>query len=74
MVVLKHPGQIHAGYSLVINCRTSHISCRFDKLIAKYDRRSGQKLEANPEFIKVISKLLNWDMSLVNLAALYDKL
>ncbi len=52
VVLLNHPNQIHAGYSPVIDCHTAHVACRFNKLIAKFDRRSGKKLEDNPEFLK----------------------
>uniref|UniRef100_A0A8D2BRP3 Tr-type G domain-containing protein n=1 Tax=Sus scrofa TaxID=9823 RepID=A0A8D2BRP3_PIG len=29
VIVLNHPGQIHAGYSPVLDCHTAHISCKF---------------------------------------------
>ena len=50
--MLKHPNQIGAGYTPVLDCHTAHIACRFDQLIAKIDRRSGRVLEENPPFLK----------------------
>merc|ERR1712038_1392147 len=52
VIVLNHPGQIHAGYQPVLDCHTAHIACKFGELIEKIDRRSGKKLEDNPKFIK----------------------
>jgi len=52
VIILNHPGQISAGYSPVIDCHTAHISCRFQDLIEKIDRRSGQVIEAAPKALK----------------------
>jgi len=52
VIVLNHPGEIHAGYSPVLDCHTAHIACKFDELQEKLDRRSGKKLEDNPKFVK----------------------
>ena len=52
MIVLNHPGQIHAGYAPVLDCHTAHIACKFSELKEKIDRRSGKKLEDNPKFVK----------------------
>lgn len=52
VIVLNHPGQIHAGYSPVLDCHTAHISCKFAELREKMDRRSGKKLEDNPKALK----------------------
>ncbi|WP_411026595.1 EF-Tu/IF-2/RF-3 family GTPase, partial [Salmonella sp. s54395] len=27
VIILNHPGQIHAGYSPVLDCHTAHIAC-----------------------------------------------
>jgi len=61
VIVLNHPGQIHAGYSPVLDCHTAHIACKFDELREKIDRRSGKKLEDNPKMIK------SGDAAMVNL-------
>ena len=29
LVVMDHPGQIHAGYTPVLDCHTCHIACKF---------------------------------------------
>ncbi|CAD7673137.1 unnamed protein product [Nyctereutes procyonoides] len=29
VIVLNHPGQIHAGYTPVLDCHTAHIPCKF---------------------------------------------
>jgi elongation factor 1-alpha len=52
VIVMNHPGEIHAGYSPVLDCHTAHIACKFEELIEKIDRRSGKKLEDNPKMIK----------------------
>lgn len=52
VIVLNHPGQIHAGYAPVIDCHTAHIACKWAKLCQKIDRRSGKILEEEPKMIK----------------------
>mmetsp|Transcript_12584 Transcript_12584/g.14160 ORF Transcript_12584/g.14160 Transcript_12584/m.14160 type:complete len:450 (-) Transcript_12584:113-1462(-) len=52
VIVLNHPGQIHAGYAPVIDCHTAHIACKWAKLCQKIDRRSGKILEESPKMIK----------------------
>ena len=52
VIILNHPGQIHAGYSPVLDCHTSHIACKFDELLKKVDRRSGKELEDAPKMVK----------------------
>merc|ERR1711970_478177 len=52
VIILNHPGQIHAGYAPVLDCHTAHIACKFKELIEKIDRRSGKKLEDNPKMVK----------------------
>jgi len=52
VIILNHPGEIRKGYSPVLDCHTAHIACRFEELKEKIDRRSGKKLEDNPERVK----------------------
>lgn len=46
--MLNHPGKIKVGYAPVLDCHTTHVSCRFAELKEKLDRRSGKKLEDSP--------------------------
>merc|ERR1711934_1329994 len=52
VIVLNHPGQIHAGYAPVLDCHTSHIACKFQKIRSKVDKRNGKVIEEEPQFIK----------------------
>merc|ERR1712117_225565 len=52
VIVMNHPGEIHAGYTPVLDCYTAHIACKFAELKEKIDRRSGKKLEDNPKMVK----------------------
>jgi len=52
VIILNHPGEIHAGYQPVLDCHTSHVACKFSELLQKVDRRSGKVLEENPKSVK----------------------
>merc|ERR1711981_1330114 len=52
VIVLNHPGEIQKGYTPVLDCHTAHIACRFNELKEKIDRRSGKKIEDNPNKVK----------------------
>jgi len=51
VIVISHPKKIEAGYTPVVDCHTSHIACKFEKLVSKVDRRSGKETEAEPKHI-----------------------
>ncbi|GBE60287.1 elongation factor 1-alpha [Babesia ovata] len=52
VIILNHPGTIKAGYSPVVDCHTAHISCKFDEITSRMDKRTGKALEENPKTIK----------------------
>ena len=52
VIILNHPGTISKGYAPVLDCHTAHIACKFSELKEKIDRRSGKKLEDNPQSVK----------------------
>jgi elongation factor 1-alpha len=52
VIVLNHPNQIAAGYTPVLDCHTAHVACRFDELLSKINKRTGQKEEDAPKAIK----------------------
>jgi len=52
VIILNHPGQIHAGYSPVVDCHTAHIACRWKEIVSKIDRRTGKVMEESPKFVK----------------------
>jgi len=52
VIVLNHPNQIAAGYCPVLDCHTAHIACKFERLINKLNKRTGQVEEADPKAIK----------------------
>jgi elongation factor 1-alpha len=52
VIVLDHPNKIMAGYTPVVDCHTSHIACKFNKLLQSIDKRTGKKKEDDPKSIK----------------------
>merc|ERR1712180_440548 len=52
VIVLNHPGEIHAGYQPVLDCHTAHVACKFDTLLQKIDRRNNKVLEESPKMVK----------------------
>lgn len=61
IIIMNHPGSIEGGYTPVLDCHTAHIACKFDKIEAKVDRRTGTVTESEPKNIK------NGDAALVTL-------
>jgi len=58
---MNHPGEIRENYSPVLDCHTSHVACRFSRLISKIDRKTGKVLEEEPKVLK------NGDSAMVEL-------
>merc|ERR1712002_928155 len=52
VIILNHPGEIHAGYQPVLDCHTAHVACKFDTLLQKIDRRNNKVLEESPKMVK----------------------
>eukprot|EP00475_Leptophrys_vorax_P044805 TRINITY_DN9103_c0_g1_i6.p1 TRINITY_DN9103_c0_g1~~TRINITY_DN9103_c0_g1_i6.p1 ORF type:complete len:448 (+),score=149.83 TRINITY_DN9103_c0_g1_i6:351-1694(+) len=52
VIVLNHPNGFGEGYTPVLDCHTAHIACKFIKLTEKIDKRTGKKIEDNPQRIK----------------------
>ncbi|XP_029979671.1 elongation factor 1-alpha-like [Sphaeramia orbicularis] len=52
VIILNHPGMIKTGYSPVLDCHTTHVTCRFTELKEKLDRRTGKKVEDRPQILK----------------------
>nr|BAA11471.1 translation elongation factor 1 alpha [Hydra vulgaris] len=61
VIILNHPGEIHAGYQPVLDCHTAHIACKFAELLEKIDRRSGKVIETEPKMVK------SGDAAIINL-------
>ena len=51
ILVLSHTGKLENGYTAQMSCHTTQATCKFS-LLAKYDRRTGQKLQEFPAFLK----------------------
>ena len=52
IMVLNHPSVITVGYTPVFHIHTAQVACRFDALLKKFDPRTGEVKEENPQFIK----------------------
>jgi elongation factor 1-alpha len=52
LIILNHPGEIHVGYTPVIDCHTCHIACKFEQLLQTLDKRNGTVIEENPKCVK----------------------
>merc|ERR1719494_612656 len=71
---MNHPGEIHSGYSPVLDCHTAHIACKFQEIQQKIDRRSGKVLEENPKMVRfTVDTLLCWIVTQLTLLASFKK-
>lgn len=52
VIVINHPKKIYKGYSPIVDCGCNHITCTFEEILSKIDRKTGEVLEKQPEFIK----------------------
>lgn len=52
IMVLNHPSVITVGYTPVFHCHTAQVACRFEELLKKYNPRTGEVIEENPQFLK----------------------
>jgi elongation factor 1-alpha len=52
VIVLNHPNKISAGYTPVLDCHCAHIACKFETLVRRMNKRTGETLEENPKSIK----------------------
>lgn len=50
--IIHHPTAVGEGYTPVIHIHTAQMACKFDKLIAKLDPRTGQVVEENPAYLR----------------------
>jgi len=51
VIIMDHPNKIMPGYTPVLDCHTSHIACKFNKLLQKIDKRTGKKMEDEPKSV-----------------------
>lgn len=65
VIVLRHPGEIKAGYAPVLDCHTAHIATRFKEIKEKVDRRTGKKVELSAEEAGKPIHIKNGDAAIV---------
>jgi elongation factor 1-alpha len=51
-IILNHPNKVRAGYTPVLDCHTAHIACKFAEIKNAMNKRTGEVLRENPEFLK----------------------
>ena len=52
VIVINHPKEIRNGYTPVVDCHTSHTSCKMNEIICKMDRKTGSVLEEHPDGLR----------------------
>ncbi|RLG17786.1 translation elongation factor EF-1 subunit alpha [Nanoarchaeota archaeon] len=52
IIVINHPTVITEGYTPVFHVATAQVACRFKKLLAKLDPKTGSVVQENPEYLK----------------------
>lgn len=48
VIIMGHPGEIHCGYTPVLDCHTSHIACRFEEFFWKLDGKTLKATQKEP--------------------------
>lgn len=51
-MLLDFPGQIKVGFNAVIDCHISTTGCRFSRILAKIDKKTGKVIKRNPDYIE----------------------
>jgi elongation factor 1-alpha len=52
VIIFNHPNEIHSGYTPVLDCHTAHVACKFEEILTKINKRTGQELEQLPKAVK----------------------
>ena len=52
IAVINHPTVIAKGYTPVFHVHTAQVPCQFVEIIEKYDPKTGEVAQKNPDFIK----------------------
>jgi elongation factor 1-alpha len=52
IAVINHPTVIAKGYTPVFHVHTAQVPCQFIELVEKYDPKTGQVAEKNPDILK----------------------
>lgn len=78
VIIMGHPGEIHVGYTPVLDCHTSHIACRFEEFFWKLDGKTLKATQKEPVGAKsgeaLIAKLVPTKALVVEPEALYAPL
>lgn len=78
VIIMGHPGEIHVGYTPVLDCHTSHIACRFEEFFWKLDGKTLKATAKEPIGAKsgeaLIAKLVPTKSLVVEPEALYAPL
>jgi len=52
IAIINHPTVLAKGYTPVFHVHTAQVPCQFIELIEKYDPKTGQVAQSNPDFLK----------------------
>ena len=51
IMILDYPGHIKVGFNAIIDCHVNTTGCRISKILAKIDKKTGEVIKKNPEYI-----------------------